>query len=57
MAAIAATSQATVSRWEKGELFPDLAQMERIRTAALTMGAPWSDGLFFCEQPDERKDS
>lgn len=47
MAAIASTTQATVSRWESGELVPDLAQMARIRDAAMSNGVDWSDAFFF----------
>lgn len=47
MAAIAATSQPTVSRWERGDLEPDRDQMKRIRARAAEMGAAWSDELFF----------
>lgn len=47
MAAIARTSQATVSRWENGELQPDLRQMKRIRAFALERGLGWDDSLFF----------
>lgn len=47
MASITATTQATVSRWEKGELVPDLTHMARIRDAAQDRGLNWSDDLFF----------
>lgn len=47
MAKIAGTSQATVSRWETGTLFPDLQQMHAIRDAAIGRGVQWSDELFF----------
>lgn len=47
MAAITSTTQATVSRWERGELFPDLAQMSRIREEAQARGIEWNDSLFF----------
>lgn len=47
MAAIASTTQATVSRWECGELYPDLAQMARIRDAARCRGLKWDDRMFF----------
>lgn len=51
MASIASTTQATVSRWEKGELVPDLAQMTRIREEAQARGIDWSDGFFFGDAP------
>lgn len=51
MASIASTTQATVSRWEKGELVPDLAQMTRIREEAQARGIEWSDGFFFGDAP------
>jgi transcriptional regulator with XRE-family HTH domain len=51
MASISNTSQATVSRWEKGELSPDLSQMARIRDEAQSRGIEWSDGFFF-DAPD-----
>lgn len=47
MAAIAGTSQATVSRWESGELEPDRNQMVAIRAAALARDLPWQDEYFF----------
>lgn len=47
MAGIARTSQATVSRWEQGELQPDLLHMRRIRSAIMERGITWNDALFF----------
>ena len=47
MAALTETSQATVSRWETGELEPDRAQMETIREAAKQRGLAWDDAWFF----------
>lgn len=47
LAAIAGTTQATVSRWEKGELQPDRAQLARIREAAKSRGLAWDDAWFF----------
>ena len=46
-AAISNVSQATVSRWEKGDLSPGLAEMSRIRDAAKSRGLAWDDALFF----------
>jgi len=51
MAEITATSQATVSRWESGELHPDLPQMASIREAARSRGVKWKDELFFSAPP------
>lgn len=47
MAAITSTTQATVSRWETGELSPNLSQMARIREEAQARGVEWSDSFFF----------
>jgi len=52
MAAIAGTRQATVSRWEAGELEPSRDQMQRVREAAAQRGIDWSDSWFF-EPPVE----
>ncbi len=51
MATIAGTSQATVSRWEAGQLYPSLPQMEAIRSEASRRGLPWDDGWFFSGAP------
>lgn len=45
-AAVAGVNQGTVSRWEKGELTPSLAEMAAIREAAKSK-RNWSDRLFF----------
>ena len=47
LAEIAGTKQATVSRWERGEVFPDLEQMRAIRAEVLGRGLEWNDGWFF----------
>jgi DNA-binding transcriptional regulator YiaG len=44
---IAGTTQATVSRWEKGESEPDREEMERIRAEAKARGHEWDDSWFF----------
>lgn len=49
---IAGTTQATVSRWENGELNPNSDQMRRIRTAAADRGKTWDDRWFF-EVPEQ----
>lgn len=46
-AALAGTSQATVSRWEKGELTPDASNLDRIRQAAQASSVEWNDAWFF----------
>lgn len=46
-AAIAETTQATVSRWESGQLDPDLTELGRIRDAVKARGLPWDDRWFF----------
>lgn len=47
LAAIAHTTQATVSRWEAGQLEPSRAEMARIRDAVTARNLPWNDGWFF----------
>jgi transcriptional regulator with XRE-family HTH domain len=49
--AIARTSQATVSRWETGELDPTLDQLCRIRAEARRRRLPWKDAWFFQTSP------
>lgn len=55
-AEIAGTTQSSVSRWEQGLQAPDLAEMERIRKAAVKRGLTWDDRLFF-EVPARRASS
>ncbi|MGN6538923.1 MAG: hypothetical protein ACTHKQ_24750 [Mesorhizobium sp.] len=45
--AIAGAGQGVVSRWERGELFPDLAQLSSIRSEVLKRGFQWNDAWFF----------
>jgi DNA-binding transcriptional regulator YiaG len=51
-AVIVKTSQATVSRWETGELEPDREQLRLIRQAVRARRLRWHDKWFF-ERPDE----
>lgn len=54
MAEIVGRDQATVSRWERGELEPSRDDMERVRNFARSKGR-WSDKLFFeVPQPNPR---
>ena len=47
MAQIAGAGQAAVSRWENNATFPTRAQLERIRSEAMTRGLDWDDSWFF----------
>lgn len=47
LAGIAGTTQATVSRWETGDLEPDRDQLARIRSAVKDRELAWDDGWFF----------
>jgi transcriptional regulator with XRE-family HTH domain len=47
LADVAGTTQATISRWEAGELTPSTEHMERIRDAASRAGVEWDDRWFF----------
>jgi len=51
---IAGTTQATVSRWETGELSPNSEQMGRIRAEANKRGLSWNDQWFF-ESPETHR--
>jgi transcriptional regulator with XRE-family HTH domain len=44
---LAGSTQATVSRWEKGELSPTAGHLSRIREAAIAKGIEWNDLWFF----------
>jgi len=52
---IAGTTQASVSRWENGELEPGREEMAKIRKRAMQVGH-WDDRWFF-EVPEEGKKS
>ncbi|KAA0572241.1 helix-turn-helix domain-containing protein [Azospirillum sp. B21] len=52
MAEITGRDQATVSRWERGELEPSRDDMERVRNFARSLKRRWDDKLFF-EAPPE----
>jgi DNA-binding transcriptional regulator YiaG len=47
MAALTDTTQATVSRWERGELEPSRDQLKAIRAKAFAEGLEWDDAWFF----------
>ena len=47
LADLTGVTQATVSRWETGELSPGLDELTRIRDEAQRLGAEWDDSLFF----------
>lgn len=47
MAALTGARQATVSRWERGELEPDRRQLTAIRDEAKRRGLKWDDRWFF----------
>lgn len=47
LAEVAKTTQATVSRWENGELSPDLDQLTRLREEVLARRLTWDDSWFF----------
>lgn len=53
IADLCGTNQATVSRWEKDELYPDLAQMNAIRDEVRRRRLKWDDRWFF-EAPREK---
>jgi len=53
MAVIAGTTQASVSRWEKGQSDPSLDELARIRSEALRRQIDWDDRIFFETAPEE----
>lgn len=46
-ALIAGSTQPTVSKWERGELSPNLEEAARIAREAKTRGLDWNSDLFF----------
>ena len=55
MAAIVGASQSTVSRWEAGEMNPDIAHMAAIRREASKRKIKWRDEWFFNPAPVSEK--
>lgn len=55
MAALAGVSQATVSRWENGELEPGRDDLAKIRQEAIRRGLQWDDALFFDAAPSSNE--
>jgi predicted transcriptional regulator len=53
LAAIAGVTQATVSRWETGELEPSRDELSRIRNEVMKRKLRWNDRWFF-ERPEAR---
>jgi transcriptional regulator with XRE-family HTH domain len=51
MARIAGVTQATVSRWEKGEFEPNRQALARIRAEIIARGVEWDDRWFFTDAP------
>jgi transcriptional regulator with XRE-family HTH domain len=47
IAEMTGVTQATVSRWEKGELSPNLRELAILREAARAKGGDWEDSWFF----------
>jgi len=47
MAALTGAQQATVSRWERGQLEPSRDQLIAIRDEVIRRGIAWDDSWFF----------
>ena len=50
-ACLARVGQATVSRWENGESFPSLDDLQTIRSEAAKRGIEWDHEWLFAETP------
>ena len=55
MGRLTGTSQATVSRWEAGELEPNISQLRAVRDAAFAAGVEWNDSWLL--EPPKGLDS
>lgn len=51
LATVVRKTQPTVCRWEKGDLDPDRADLQRIRTYAASQNIEWDDRWFFDPPP------
>lgn len=51
-AAIAGANQSTISRWEKGSIFPDIRALKKIRDEAIRRGLKWEDSFFFMTEEE-----
>lgn len=53
VAEITGVSQATVSRWESGEMSPSLRELSLLRDFAREKGVPWDDSWLFEPPPTD----